>query len=177
MNDFEKKEVRSMKLKDLEIGDRFVHYGQTYMLVTGGFAVRLIGNGAGIIDHIDNSDPVTPLAADDEAQGAPFAWCFTDVNGQPTNFCDPPEHAAENDLRIRTPLYTHQSTKPPAQDGETRAQADGWEHAELPTVDELSRSIAPPMSTELDLDDVAAGNPKAETRTGPGEPKCPWGKK
>ena len=36
-----------------------------------------------------------------------FAFCFTDVNGKPSEFCDHPKHAAEGDTRIRTPLYTH----------------------------------------------------------------------
>lgn len=37
----------------------------------------------------------------------PFAYCFTDVNGNPQDFCDAPEHASEQDLRVRTPLYLH----------------------------------------------------------------------
>lgn len=35
----------------------------------------------------------------------PFAWVFTDVNGNPSELCDHPKHAADNDLRVRTPLY------------------------------------------------------------------------
>ena len=40
-------------------------------------------------------------------ESEPFAFCFTDVNGKPSEFCDHPKHAAEGDTRIRTPLYTH----------------------------------------------------------------------
>lgn len=52
---------------------------------------------------------VTALARVEELeQGAePFAYCFTDVNGRPSEFCDAPVHAHEQDKRIRTPLYTH----------------------------------------------------------------------
>ena len=46
--------------------------------------------------------------------GEAFAWCFTDVNGRPSEFCDHPKHAADGDTRIRTPLYTHPQ---PAQQG------------------------------------------------------------
>ena len=40
-------------------------------------------------------------------ESEPFAFCFTDVNGKPIEFCDHPKHAAEGDALIRTPLYTH----------------------------------------------------------------------
>ena len=42
-----------------------------------------------------------------------FAFCFTDVNGKPSEFCDHPKHAAEGDTRIRTPLYTHPASAAP----------------------------------------------------------------
>ena len=43
-------------------------------------------------------------------ESEPFAFCFTDVNGKPSEFCDHPKHAAESDTRIRTPLYTHSAS-------------------------------------------------------------------
>ena len=48
-------------------------------------------------------------------ESEPFAFCFTDVNGKPSEFCDHPKHAAEGDTRIRTPLYTHPTIR---QEGE-----------------------------------------------------------
>lgn len=47
-----------------------------------------------------------------EGKSEPFAYCFTDVSGKPSEFCDSPRHASEGDLRIRTPLYT--TPQPPA---------------------------------------------------------------
>jgi hypothetical protein len=44
-------------------------------------------------------------------ESEPFAFCFTDVNGKPSEFCDHPKHAAEGDTRIRTPLYTHTASR------------------------------------------------------------------
>lgn len=36
----------------------------------------------------------------------PYAYCFTDVNGRPTEFCSPPEcYVPSEDMRIITPLY------------------------------------------------------------------------
>lgn len=50
----------------------------------------------------------TIRAALAHAEGeAPFAYCFTDVNGRPTEFTDGPEHSAPEDKRVITALYTH----------------------------------------------------------------------
>ena len=47
-------------------------------------------------------------AALSHAEGeAPFAYCFTDVNGRPTEFTDGPEHSAPEDKRVITALYRH----------------------------------------------------------------------
>lgn len=35
----------------------------------------------------------------------PFAYCFTDVNGKPTQFTDAPKYSHPNDLRVIKPLY------------------------------------------------------------------------
>lgn len=45
-------------------------------------------------------------AALSHAEGEPFAYCFTDVNGRPTEFTDGQPGAPE-DLRIITPLFKH----------------------------------------------------------------------
>ena len=58
-------------------------------------------------------------------ESEPFAFCFTDVNGKPSEFCDHPKHAAEGDTRIRTPLYTHPaSADVPNEHGKNRFGLD-----------------------------------------------------
>jgi len=52
--------------------------------------------------------------AEDEA---PFAYCFTDVNGRPTEFTDGPEHAAPEDSRIITALFKRGAPKATVPEG------------------------------------------------------------
>ena len=60
-----------------------------------------------------------------------FAFCFTDVNGKPSEFCDHPKHAAEGDTRIRTPLYTHPASAAPDEEY-LRALQDAFDINQAP---------------------------------------------
>jgi hypothetical protein len=58
--------------------------------------------------YSDAANEITRLRAELETRnGEAFAYCFTDVNGKPAQFCDSPEHASEGDLRVITSLYRH----------------------------------------------------------------------
>lgn len=59
-------------------------------------------------------------AALSHAEGeAPFAYCFTDVNGRPTEFTDGPEHSAPEDKRVITALYRHPAPQAAVPEGWT----------------------------------------------------------
>jgi len=63
-----------------------------------------------------------------------FAFCFTDVNGKPSEFCDHPKHAAEGDTRIRTPLYTHPASAATLQFGNGNLVVTGGSFDDVPAV-------------------------------------------
>ena len=78
-------------------------------------------------------------------ESEPFAFCFTDVNGKPIEFCDHPKHAAEGDTRIRTPLYTHPAS---ADDSKHHAVSqgvtgagDGGQHIDDIAVDRFAEAM------------------------------------
>jgi hypothetical protein len=77
---------------------------------------------------------VVELEASAQDGGDPFAWCFTDVNGKPTDFADNPIHKSANDLRTYTALYT----RPPS------AVVPEWvkRSVRLPTVDDADCDLA-----------------------------------
>ncbi len=112
-------------------------------------------------------------AALSNAEGeAPFAYCFTDVNGRPTEFTDGPEHAAPEDLRIITPLFKRGAPKATLPEGvlewirsaqhlmRALGEASGWkEKAEEidPLISAWRRDLAPSAAIpEVDLENEMA---------------------
>lgn len=53
----------------------------------------------------------------------PFAYCFTDVNGKPKDFCDSPETQIPQDRRVITALFKSPVPAMPIQD-------DKWVHVD-----------------------------------------------
>ena len=67
-------------------------------------------------------------------ESEPFAFCFTDVNGKPIEFCDHPKHAAEGDALIRTPLYTHPASAATLRFGNGNLVVTGGSFDDVPAV-------------------------------------------